>query len=213
MPDVDENEQVRFWRGEFGDAYIERNTGDERHLHDRALLWAEILKTMAEAPPLSILEVGSNIGENLRALKRLTHADLIALEPNARARAILARDKVTDESRILEGPAHRIPLPADSVDFAFTSGVLIHIHPDHLLFSCQEIHRVAGRYIGCIEYFSDQPEEKIYRGHEGKLFKRDFGSFWLDHFPGLRVLGYGFAWKRLTGWDNATWWVFEKRHG
>ena len=71
-------------------------------------------------------------------------------------------------------------------------------------------HRVARRYIVCVEYFSDQPETIPYRGHSEVLFKRDFGSLWLDCFPDLRVLDYGFFWKRLTGLDNLTWWLFEK---
>ena len=55
-----------------------------------------------------------------------------------------------------------------------------------------------------------KPETIPYRGHTEALFKRDFGSFWLDCFPDLRVLDYGFFWKRLTGLDNLTWWLFEK---
>ena len=98
-----------------------------------------------------------------------------------------------------------------AVDFAFTSGVLIHIHPDDLLAACRDIHRVTRRYIGCLEYFSAEPEEVRYRDRDGLLFKRDFGGFWLDNFPDLRTLEYGFAWKRLTGLDNVTWWLFEKR--
>ena len=94
---------------------------------------------------------------------------------------------------------------------AFTSGVLIHIHPDDLLDSMGEIHRVAKRYVVCIEYFSDKPEMIPYRGHDDRLFKRDFGSYYLDNFPDLSVVDYGFSWKRLTGLDNLTWWVFEKR--
>ena len=46
---------------------------------------------------------------------------------------------------------------------------------------------------------------------ENRLFKRDFGGLWLDTCPDLRVVAYGFAWKRLTGLDNLTWWLFEKR--
>ena len=42
------------------------------------------------------------------------------------------------------------------------------------------------------------------------MFKRDFGGFFLEHFPDWRVLDYGFAWKQLTGLDNLTWWLFEK---
>ena len=100
---------------------------------------------------------------------------------------------------------------AGAVDMAFTSGVLIHIHPDQLPASIEEIHRVARRYIVCIEYFSDKPEMIPYRGHDDRLFKRDFGGLYLDRFPDLQLLDYGFAWKRVTGLDNLTWWLFEKR--
>ena len=71
-------------------------------------------------------------------------------------------------------------------------------------------YRVTRRYIVCIEYFSDKPEEIPYRGHDGVLFKRDFGGFWIDNFPDLETRDYGFVWKRVTGLDNLTWWVFEK---
>ncbi|MBI5611056.1 MAG: methyltransferase domain-containing protein, partial [Deltaproteobacteria bacterium] len=152
----------------------------------------------------------SNIGNNLRALRTLTGAELYALEPNQQARETLVRDQVVPADNVLEGIATHIDLSDGAVDLAFTSGVLIHIHPDDLLASCQEIHRVARRYIVCVEYFSDKAEVIPYRGHMDRLFKRDFGGFWLDHFADLRVVDYGFLWKRLTGLDNLTWWVFEK---
>jgi hypothetical protein len=56
-----------------------------------------------------------------------------------------------------------------------------------------------------------KPEMFPYRGHDDRLFKRDFGGYWLDHFSDLWTVAYGFAWKRITGLDNLTWWLFEKR--
>ena len=53
--------------------------------------------------------------------------------------------------------------------------------------------------------------DRRFFGFRFRLFKRDFGGFWLDNFPDLQVVKYGFSWKRLTGLDNLTWWVFEKR--
>ena len=44
----------------------------------------------------------------------------------------------------------------------------------------------------------------------GKLFKRDFGSFWWDLYPDLKLVDYGFFWKRVAGLDDFTWWLFEK---
>jgi pseudaminic acid biosynthesis-associated methylase len=202
--------QLQFWRGDFGDSYTERNATDAELLRARVAMWAAIMDGTSGAPPQSILEVGSNIGNNLRALRTLTGARLHALEPNAQARETLVRDHVVDPADALDGLAAAIPLADGAVDMAFTCGVLIHIHPDDLLASCREIHRVASRYIACVEYFSDKPEMIPYRGHDDRLFKRDFGGFWLDHFPDLRVVDYGFRWKRVTGLDNLTWWLFAK---
>ena len=95
-------------------------------------------------------------------------------------------------------------------DLAFTCGVLIHVHPDDLAQACRELHRVARRHLLCIEYFAQKPEAIPYRGREDLLFKRDFGGFWLDQFPALEVVDVGFLWKRTTGWDDATWWLFRK---
>ncbi len=204
------NEQIEFWRGAFGDSYTDRNTASEEQLRARVALWAEIMRYMLPAPPRSILEVGANLGVNLRALKALSPARMLAVEPNDKARAILVRDGVVATNDVIAGVAQSIALPDHAADLAFTSGVLIHIHPDHLAAAISEIHRCAARWIVCIEYFSDKAEEIAYRGHGERLFKRDFGGFWLDRFPNLRVAAYGFAWKRVTGLDNLTWWLFEK---
>lgn len=202
--------QEQLWRGDFGNAYTERNTLDERHLTALTANWAQLLRCVQGRPPRSILEAGANIGLNLRALRRLTGAELLAVEPNASARSRLAADGVTNADKIFDGLCSAIPLADAAADLVFTSGVLIHIHPDDLLASCRELHRVSGRYLACLEYFADQPQEVRYRGHDEALFKRDFGGFWLDNFPDLRLLDYGFAWRRVTGLDNLTWWVFEK---
>jgi spore coat polysaccharide biosynthesis protein SpsF len=210
MPSV-ATKQEQLWRGDFGDAYTGRNALSEAKLAALTAHWAAILRPTVGAPPRSILEVGANIGLNLRALAHLTGAELYALEPNARARATLIAAGVVSAGRALDGLCQAIPLGSGSVELAFTSGVLIHIHPDNLLAACREIHRVSARYIACIEYFSDKPQELLYRNQSEALFKRDFGGFYLDNFPDLRVLDYGFAWKRTTGLDNLTWWLFEKR--
>jgi pseudaminic acid biosynthesis-associated methylase len=203
--------QEQLWRGDFGNEYTDRNAINDAKLAALTSHWARVLRCTMGGPPQSILEVGANIGLNLRAIRRLTSAEFFAVEPNNKAREMLANDGVVPEKNILDGLCTDIRLPANSVDMAFTSGVLIHISPDHLLASCQEIYRVARRYIVCVEYFSDRAEEIKYRGHSDALFKRDFGGFYLDTFSDLRVIDYGFAWKRLTGLDNLTWWVFEKQ--
>ncbi|MBF0589252.1 MAG: methyltransferase domain-containing protein [Magnetococcales bacterium] len=208
---MEENEQIRFWRGEFGQHYMGRNAPDPERLRALTRFWGRILRRVEGAPPERILEVGSNVGNNLRALRQVCGAELFALEPNQGARERLASDGVVDSEHIMNGHAGAIEMDDGAVDLAFTSGVMIHIHPDHLGQACREIHRVTRRYVACIEYFSVEPEQIRYRGHENVLFKRDFGGFWMDQHPDLQLIDYGFAWKRVTGLDNVTWWLFEKR--
>jgi pseudaminic acid biosynthesis-associated methylase len=203
--------QEKLWRGEFGDQYVGRNGLSDEKLALLTAHWAKVLGCLDGEPPKSILEVGANIGLNLRAMRRLTTADFYAVEPNATARGILTQDGVVPAERVLDSVASDIALPDASVDLAFTCTVLIHVHPDDLLAACREIHRVSRRYVVCVEYFADSVQEVPYRGNRDALFKRDFGSFYLDNFPDLKLVDYGFAWKRLTSVDNCTWWVFEKK--
>jgi pseudaminic acid biosynthesis-associated methylase len=199
-------EVVTLWKGGFGDSYTERNS-DTSMIAARRELWAGIMACID--PPGSILEVGSNIGINLRALRGLTESEFFALEPNATARKTLIDDGVVPETNVVGGLVSNIHLLDGTVDMVFTSGVLIHTPPDELLVACSEIHRVARRTVVSIEYFSADPETKPYRGQHGALWKRDFGAFWMDNFN-LSLMGYGFAWKRATGLDNLTWWAFRK---
>lgn len=187
--------EVVWWQGSHGDEYTERNMGVD--VPARIELWGEIL---SHINPRSVLEIGAGSGNNLIALKALSHRNLFGVEPNSSARDALKLCGFY----VYDGTAAN---PDCCADLVFTSGVLIHIPPDELLAACQGIYDAAERYIVCIEYFSADPEEKSYRGR--KLWKRDFGSFWLDNFD-LKPLGCGFAWKRMTGLDNLTWWAFKK---
>ncbi len=201
--------QISSWRGEFGDSYVDRNEADSEHVANVERAFREIL-THADPRPASILEVGANIGNNLRALRNITDAKLMAVEPNAKARSRLAEDGVLPADLVFDAMATKLPLDDGAVDLAFTSGVLIHVPPDDLEAAYGEIHRVAARYILCMEYFSPRPVEIPYRGHEGLLFKRDFGGMWLDLFPGLETVANGFFWRRTTGLDDINWWLFRK---
>jgi pseudaminic acid biosynthesis-associated methylase len=206
-----ETQQLDAWRGQFGDGYIGRNLATEEAVRQRVYAWARILRSIESEPPKSVIEVGANVGRNLKAFAALTGAELYGLEPNARARAQLVADGIVSRERALDGTAQKIPLKDGAVDLSFTSGVLIHIHPDDLPAACRELARVARRHVAVIEYFADQPTAIEYRGRKDLLFKRDFGGFLMDTVPGLRPVDCGFFWRRTTGMDNLTWWLFEKR--
>ena len=197
-----QTEQLEAWRGDLGDAYTER---DQSNSAARLLMWRRVLRKIK---PYSILEVGANSGENLIALGKLSAAGLAAVEPNAAARKLLL--EVLSETSIYDATAEHLPFEGNEFDLVFTCGVLVHIAPDNLGKACDEIYRVSSKYIVCIEYFSDKPETVQYRGHDGLLFKRDFGDFWMTRFPDLKVVDFGFFWKRVTRLDNLTFWIFEK---
>ena len=194
---------IDHWRGKGGDAYISRNAP---MLKARADMWGRILGPMFPVP-LSILEVGANVGQNIHALRTLLpdEAEFAAVEPNNAALAELWAAGIA----AVDATAESLPYADDQFDLVFTSGVLIHIPPDHLLRSCAEIMRVARRWIVSIEYFSEKPEEIHYRGQRGLLWKRDWGQYWIDNF-GLKPVACGFEWRGLTGLDNLTAWVMAK---
>jgi len=201
--------RLDLWRGEFGDRYRERNGADEPMLRALRSQWARILQPIAADPPRSFLEVGANIGLNLRALRALTDARLQAIEPNPRSAERLLADGVLnpDDMKIADGS--KIPFAGASVDLVFTSGVMIHIHPDDHAGVCREMRRVARRYIACVEYFADQPREVPYHGFTGALFLRDFGHMWMETCPELKLRGHGFFWRHAGDADSMNWWLFE----
>lgn len=209
MTEEKKNPQLELWRGEFGRAYAARNSPDEKTLNSLVRMWSRMLKS-ARPIPRSMLEVGANIGLNLRALKSITNAELFAVEPNDRAREILCSEGILDTAHVNDGTADALPFETASVDLAFTSGVLIHVHPERLAKSCKEIYRVSKRYVLCAEYYAKQERQITYHGLDGYLFLRDFGAFWLETCPDLRLLDYGFFWTGDGAVDDLTWWLFEK---
>jgi pseudaminic acid biosynthesis-associated methylase len=199
--------QLDLWRGAFGKNYIARNEATSNMLLPTTRMWAKML---GEHPFSKILEVGSNIGLNLRAIKTLSPAELWAVEPNALARERLVADQVLPADHIKDGFASALPFADGSFDLTFTAGVLIHIHPNDLAASCKEIVRASSRYVLCVEYFSVEPREIPYRGHDAAMFSRDFGKFYLENCPSLRIVDYGVFWTGAGAVDDLMWWLFEK---
>ena len=203
--------QIEFWRSEFGKDYAKRNNNPITEDGLRRLMrdWGRMLQHAVNPKPASVLEVGCNIGRNLMALRHFVET-LHAVEPNPWAVEAARASLELQGIDIREGNGFDLPFGDASIDLVFTSGVLIHVAPDDLGRMVDEIMRVSRRYVVCIEYFSHEPAEMQYHGRGGFLFKRDFGRFYLDRFPGLRVLDYGFLWQPIDSSDNSNWWLFAK---
>lgn len=207
---MSKSEALQAWKGEFGNAYIERNEIADWKIENGEKVFRRILGNRSLQ---SVLEIGSNIGLNLLSLDRVFEKQcaLYAVEPNDSAFKHVTTNPALKLADAWNCDASHLPLEDASVDLTFTSGVLIHVPPDHLEQVTSEIVRTARHHVLCIEYFSHTPTEIPYRGHEGLLFKRDFGTFYLDHYPCLRPIDYGFIWQReFANFDNLNWWLFEK---
>lgn len=199
-------EQEAFWAGEFGDQYVVRNQSHAL-LASNVALFAKILSRTASVD--SVLELGANIGLNLKAIRSLLPTvELAAVEINATAVEQLQKEnniQVYHQS-ILEFA------PAVSYDFVLVKGVLIHLNPDYLAQVYDLLYQSSNRYICIAEYYNPTPVEISYRGQSGKLFKRDFAGELLDRFEDLELLDYGFIYHRdrLFPQDDITWFLLQK---
>jgi pseudaminic acid biosynthesis-associated methylase len=192
------------WAGDFGDAYIERNKDAET---GRRPFWEEQLGRLDVT---SVLEVGCNIGGNLRWIAELIGAENVGgVDVNAKALELLRERVPGVDARLACGA--ELPFEDGSFDLVFTTGVLIHQDPDTQLEPMmKEIVRVSSRYVIAGEYRADELTEVPYRGQEGALFKQDFGGLYQRLFPELRVLDDGFLSPDEGRWDDLTYWVLEK---
>ena len=190
------------WRGSFGREYTDRNAAKGER---RQRFWSDLLAAISVD---SVLEVGCNVGLNLRWIRPLV-ARAAGVDVNEYP---LPRLRVAVPGvRAAAAAARELPFRDGTFDLVFTTGVLIHVAPDSLALAMREIVRCSRRYVLCGEYFAESPTEVFYRGHAGALFKQDFGARYQELFPGLKLLERG----RLLdedGWDNdeVTFWLFEK---
>ena len=200
-------EQEQFWQGDFGDHYVDRNQGN-------ALISSNIAmfaKALASAHRLkSVLELGTNTGNNLLALHQLLPGlELAGVEINTKAHAQAQALKIADlwHGSLFDFPRERC------YDLTLSKGVLIHLAPDLLPQAYDQLYHLSSRYVLIAEYYSPAPVEVAYRGNSGKLFKRDFAGEMLDRFDDLALVDYGFAYRRDSQFplDDITWFLLEKR--
>lgn len=201
-PRTEAEQQEELWRGEFGDAYVERNLAAGKR---RLPFWRDLL---AEYPVERVLEVGCNVGGNLCCLAALLPAhQLFGVDVNQKALQEL-RKNLTDVNALRYG-ARELPFRDSWFDLVFTSGVLIHQPSGTLPLVMAEVVRCSRRYVLCCEYYAAETTEVLYRGQRGALFKRDFGALYGQQFPELALRKQGFL-SPEQGWDNVTYWMFEK---
>ena len=183
----DYTEQEKFWASDFGDEYLERNKIEDL-LPAKISLFSDIIKNLSSIK--SFIEFGPNTGVNLIALRHLMpSANLNAVEINKKAKKVLKNLKICNNiwhNSILKFNMQHI------ADLSFTSGVLIHLSPDHLNYAYEALYNSSNKYILICEYYNPSPVELPYRGYKHKLFKRDFAGELLSKYSDLELVKYGF---------------------
>ena len=201
-------EQEKFWAGEFGTDYISRNQGDAL-LASNLDFFGKALRRVREVK--TCIEFGANIGMNLKALKLLHPGfEQFGIEINAEAAEQLANvipSENVHHASILEFQPDRV------WDLVLIKGVLIHINPEMLPHVYDKLVTASGRYLLVAEYYNPAPVAIPYRGHTDRLFKRDFAGEIMDRYPQMRLVDYGFVYRRDPNFpqDDITWFLMEKQ--
>lgn len=199
--------QENFWAGEFGNDYIGRNRGDAL-LASNLNFFNNSLKSISKIN--SVIEFGANIGMNLKSLKLLfPHLELSGIEINNAAHTQL-KDLIGSKNAYLSS-IFDFNLKKE-YDLTLIKGVLIHINPDELNIVYQKLYELSSKYILICEYYNPSPVKINYRGHEDRLFKRDFAGEFLDKYKDVELIDYGFSYRRDPKFpqDDITWFLLEK---
>ncbi len=201
-------EQEIFWAGDFGNEYNRRNNGDAMLASNLAFFTKALNQSRGIQ---SCIEFGANIGLNIMALKLLypcidAHAIEINIEAAKQLGTIIPSAKVHNSS-ILDF------MPARQWDLALIKGVLIHINPEDLPLVYDRLFASCGRYLMVAEYYNPEPVVVPYRGHSNRLFKRDFAGEIMERYPQMKLVDYGFVYRRDPNFpqDDLNWFLIEKQ--
>lgn len=189
-------EQSERWGKDFGEQYVERNPTSpeemqalyrERFGIERTAMNDDFL---ADVPRSArILEVGCNVGIQLNLLSRMGFENLYGVEVNRHAIGISHEVNRGLTVYPLYGTALDLPFRDGWFDLVYTSGVLIHIHPDDIPTVMREMARCSNRWVWGLEYYAESGYVEIpYRGHSNMLWKTDFAQLFATTCPELALV-------------------------
>lgn len=187
-----DNSQQEIWTSDFGKEYTDRSICNPEKLDELYKKMYGVTKLEMNSRFLggldinNILEVGCNIGDQLRHLQFQGYNNLYGIE--VLKYAIQKASQLTKDINIIWGNAFNIPFKDGYFDLVFTAGVLIHVHPDDIAEVMNEIYRVSKRYIWGIEFYNDGHKKIEYRGKKNFCWKADFAQIYLDLFPDLALV-------------------------
>ena len=183
--------QTEAWTGDIGKEYTDRNALpldklDSLYLNRYGFSRTQLNSTFIGNldKKIRILEVGSNIGNQLALLQKAGFTNLYGIDIQPYAVEIAKRK--TQGINIIQGSAYDIPFKDNFFDLVLTSGLLIHIPPVEIEQALKEIIRCTRKYIWCFEYFAKQYTPIVWRGQQDLVWKTDFLEMFLK-YPELRL--------------------------
>lgn len=199
---------LNFWKDEYKEEYMKKNASFDTVKGIEA--WKKMLRKSENIK--SIIECGCNIGRNIDFLQQIdSNFDISAIDVNETAINFVKNQYNISDTFV--GRIEDSNFDKNYFDLVFTMGVLIHVDPEELYANAEKIVGMSKKYVLVGEYFNRTPTMITYQGKENLLFKRDFGSFFLENFE-LEVIDYGFLWGYFydnAGFDDFTWWLFKKK--
>ena len=203
------NEQEKFWSGSFGNQYISRSS-QKKLINNNIIMFKKIFKKN-NYNITSLIEFGPNIGNNILALKKVLKKlkKITAVEINSKACKQISKNlrniNVINSSVIKFAPNIKF-------DLVLVKGVLIHVNPKDLNTFYKILFNSAKKYILLAEYYNPTPTKVKYRGYKNKLFKRDFAGDLLKKYKSLKLVDYGFVYKRdKHPQDDLNWFLLSKK--
>jgi len=185
--------QIEEWAGAFGIEYTDRNHMSVEEIdllskHLYGITWTEMISRFIGDldRDMVILEVGSNVGNQLLCLQKMGFPNLYGVE--LQWYAVELSKSRTKQMNIIQGTAFDIPFKDGFFDLVFTAGVLIHIAPADISKVMDEMCRCTRRFIWGMEYFAETYTQVQYRGHSDLLWKTDFSRLFLERFKSLRLV-------------------------
>jgi len=210
------NYQTKMWGGEFGIKYTRRNTFSyikwNKMYKDRFDFTKEnINKSFLYNLPkkIKILELGCNIGSQLRCLYKMGYKNLSGIE--IQHHCLKKLKKNFNFVNGIQSTVFKLPFNNNSFDLVFTNNVLIHIPPKKIHIVLKEMYRVSKLWIWGSEYYSQNYKEIIYRKNKNLLWKADFAKIFLKNFKNLKLIKHKFLVSKFDNEEIDSMYLLKKK--
>ena len=200
------NEQEKFWSGNFGNNYINRNKS--KLLKKNTDVFFKKIFQGKKIKISNVIEFGANIGNNLDSLAKIfKKSQFTAVDINKKACNLLK--KTNPKIDVINSEIQNLNINK-KFDLVLSKGVLIHINPNQLDKIYEKIFNFSKKYILLAEYYNPSPVQILYRKKKNKLFKRDFAGEMIKKYK-LKLVDYGFSYRfEKYPQDDLTWFLLKK---